>query len=71
MSEKNLVRVNTRISIKTNDFLDRYSSETGMSKSSLISLACEQFKLQIEGMDVMSKLLDKMDLIEKKIDSDA
>lgn len=61
MSE--MVRVNTRISKKLNDWLDEYSKESGVPKSTLIHLALENYvnqKIMLEQMPKMQQMLSMM-----------
>lgn len=61
MSE--MVRVNTRISKKLNDWLDEYSKESGVPKSTLIHLALENYvnqKVMLEQMPKMQQMLSMM-----------
>jgi predicted DNA-binding protein len=69
MQEKpvEMVRVNTRISKKLNDWLDKQSAETGVPKSTLIHLALENYVQQKEAMDTMGLLLHKLDELEKRL----
>jgi len=41
-------RITTRITKTTNDWLDAYSDETGISKSTLVKMALEKFKKDVE-----------------------
>ena len=50
-----VVRVNTRISRKLNEWLNRRSYETGLSKSAMIMLALENYYKQTEAVDQMVK----------------
>lgn len=61
MSE--MVRVNTRISKKLNDWLDAYSKESGVPKSTLVHLALENYvnqKVMLEQMPKMQQMLSMM-----------
>lgn len=61
MSE--MVRVNTRISKKLNDWLDEYSKESGVPKSTLVHLALENYvnkKVMLEQMPKMQQMLSMM-----------
>ncbi|MED2151462.1 hypothetical protein P4V48_29880 [Bacillus thuringiensis] len=61
MSE--MVRVNTRISKKLNDWLDEYSKESGVPKSTLVHLALENYvnqKIMLEQMPKMQQMLSMM-----------
>ncbi|MCU5568228.1 ribbon-helix-helix domain-containing protein [Bacillus paranthracis] len=58
-----MVRVNTRISSKMNDWLDKYSKETGIPKSTLIHLALEQYvnqKVMLEEMPKMQQMMSTL-----------
>lgn len=66
-----MVRVNTRIGSEANDWLDDYSGNTGIPKSTLIHLAIENY---IQQKQVMARMADMGDIVsaierlEKKID---
>lgn len=60
-----IVRVNTRISKKLNEWLDQRSKETGHSKSTLIMLALENYYQQNEVMDRMQDMTYLMKSIEE------
>ena len=65
-----MVRVNTRISVSANKWLDEQSRETGIPKSTLILLAIETYKQQRETVAMMAdvgQLIQKLDDIERKI----
>lgn len=55
------IRVNCRISKKANDWLDRRSVETGISKSSLISLAVENYIKETEVVSGMPKIIEELE----------
>ncbi|MEB8746442.1 hypothetical protein P4H22_29765, partial [Bacillus cereus] len=58
-----MVRVNTRISKKLNDWLDEYSKESGVPKSTLVHLALENYvnqKVMLEQMPKMQQMLSMM-----------
>lgn len=64
-----MVRVNTRISSKLNDWLDQQSKETGLPKSTMVMLALEEYRNQREAMSKMGEvavLMEKLKEIEKK-----
>lgn len=67
-----MVRVNTRIGSEANEWLDNYSKNTGIPKSTLIHLAIENY---IQQKDVMKRMGDMGDLVaaierlESKIES--
>lgn len=64
-----MVRVNTRISKTVNDWLNDESETTGLSKSTLIMLAIEQYAQQREVMrniSTMESISQRLDELEKK-----
>lgn len=68
-----LVRVNTRISADLNDWLDRESSRTGLSKSSIMMIATENYRREKDAFLMMAdigQLVDKLDDIEKAVKGD-
>lgn len=72
MSE--LVRVNTRISKKANDWLDKESEEYGIPKSTLILLAIENYIREKEAFGMMSdmgELVAKIENLEQTIQRNA
>lgn len=65
-----MVRVNARVSASANAWLDKYSEESGVPKSTLIYLAIESYREQKEAFEKISdmhKLMEKLEEIEKKI----
>ena len=66
-----MVRVNTRIGSEANDWLDNYSGNTGIPKSTLIHLAIENY---IQQKQVMARMADMGDIVsaierlEQKLD---
>ena len=68
--ENSMVRINTRISKKANEWLDNQSAETGIPKSTLVLLAIENYIQQKEVMEKMSDmtvLMEKLNAIENKL----
>ncbi|WP_137744927.1 hypothetical protein [Robertmurraya siralis] len=66
-----MVRVNTRISSKLNEWLDKQSDETGVPKSTIVMLALENYFQQKEAMKSMGNMgdiLKKLEEIEKRIE---
>lgn len=66
-----MVRVNTRIGANVNEWLDKYSEETGVPKSTIIHLAIEMFMQQKQAMKVsidLVKIAEAFERLEKKID---
>lgn len=70
-NKSEMQRINVRISIKANEWLDRESAETGFSKSTMVMLALEQYiqqKQALQGMHDMNSLVERLDRIEEKLD---
>ena len=68
MSE--MVRVNTRLSADLNDWLDKESEKSGLSKSSIIMMAAENYRKEKEvmkGMADMGELVAKIERLEKAV----
>ena len=68
--ESNTFRINTRLGLKQNDWLDRESAETGITKSGLVAMAVEQYiqqKEAVEAMNNMHDLYNKLADIEKEL----
>lgn len=68
--ERNIVRVNSRLGFTQNAWLDDESKRTGISKSSLIQLAVEQYisqKQALNAMSDMSVMIDKLENIELEL----
>lgn len=66
-----MVRVNTRIGSEANDWLDEYSGNTGIPKSTLIHLAIESYIQQKEvfkRMGDMGDLVAAIERLEQKIE---
>lgn len=70
-NDKNeMFRINTRISLKSNEWLDNYSEETGLSKSTIVMLALESFIQQkdtLKLMGDMGMLVERLERIEQKL----
>jgi len=69
MEEKALQRVNARLGYTQNAWLDDESKRTGISKSSLIQMAVEQYiaqKTALNAMSDMSVLIEKLEKIENQ-----
>lgn len=63
-------RVNTRISARANNWLDKRSAETGIPKSTLILLAVEDYiqqKTMVETMADFGEVVQRMEKLEKDI----
>jgi predicted DNA-binding protein len=62
-----MVRVNTRISHDLNAWLDSYSQNSGVPKSTLIHLALENYRREKEAFEMMgdmSNIMNKIDSLE-------
>lgn len=67
---ENLFRINARIGQKQNQWLDKESAATGISKSALLSMALEQYiqqKETVEAMNNMHDLYNKLADIENEL----
>ena len=54
------VRVGTRISADSNDWLDNRSLETGFTKSSLMNIAIENYRKECEVVSNLPLLLEEL-----------
>lgn len=54
-------RVNTKISDRSNEWLDKKSVEMSVSKSALINIAIEQYRTQTEVLDVLPQLMAELE----------
>lgn len=63
-----MVRINTRVSKKMNDWLEKEMADTGVPKSTLIYLALEQYVQQKEAVDVLGQIVQKIETLENKIE---
>lgn len=61
----NLFRLNVRVSKENNDYLEKKSRETGISKSALVQIAVEQYRQQNEAVQAMNKMEKYVDQLEK------
>ena len=67
MESKNIQRVNARLGYTQNKWLDEESKRTGISKSSLIQMAVEQYIAQKQALNAMydmPSLIEKLESIE-------
>lgn len=55
-----MVRLNTRVSVQANDWLDQRSYDSGIPKSTLVMLAIENYMQQ---HDVMKRMADMGELV--------
>ena len=58
---KPAVRVNTRVSYETNEWLDKKSEEMALSKSALIAIAVENYRKESETVKSLPALLKKLE----------
>lgn len=67
-----MFRLNTRVSVQANEWLDRESEKTGIPKSVLVLMAVEQFIQQREVMSKMAdmgQIVEALERLENKVDS--
>lgn len=65
-----LFRLNVRVSKENNDYLEKKSTETGISKSALVQIAVEQYRQQSEAvraMNSMEKYVDQLEQIKREV----
>lgn len=70
MSVDNLVRLHVRVSKENNEFLEKKSDATGISKSALVQIAVEQYRSQeqaIAAMNNMQALYDELTSIRTEL----
>lgn len=72
MAEENqIVRLSVRVSKENNDYLEKKSTETGISKSALVQIAVEQYRQQAEAVSAMNNmevLFDQLGKIQDEIE---
>lgn len=72
MAEENqLVRLSVRVSKDNNDYLDKKSMQTGISKSALVQIAVEQYRQQAEAVTAMNNmevLLKQLEKIQDEVE---
>lgn len=61
-----VIRVGTRLSDDLNDWFDNQSEKTGISKSSLIAIACENYRKEQELVINIPKMMQMKDFFEKQ-----
>lgn len=66
-TKKTLIRVNTRIGHNQNEWLDKMSENTGISKSGLIQLAVESYMAQKQSVTTLGQLITKLDSLEQSM----
>lgn len=60
-----MFRINTRISVRANEWLDNESATTGIPKSVIVLMAIEQYIQQKEAMSNMKNMEQVVEMIEK------
>lgn len=60
-NENKAVRLNTRVSRQTNEWLDKKSAEMAISKSALVAIAVENYRKEIETVNNLPLLLKKLE----------
>ena len=66
MAEENqIVRLSVRVSKENNDYLDKKSMQTGISKSALVQIAVEQYRQQAEAVSAMNNMEVLFEQLEK------
>lgn len=66
MTEENqIVRLSVRVSKENNDYLDKKSMQTGISKSALVQIAVEQYRQQAEAVSAMNNMEVLLEQLEK------
>jgi predicted DNA-binding protein len=58
--DKSPVRVNTRISYDTNEWLDKKSEEMALTKSALINMAIENYRKEVEVVNGFPEIINKL-----------
>ena len=67
-----MFRINTRVSVQANEWLDNESEKTGIPKSVLVLMAVEQFIQQREvmsNMGNMGQIVEALERLENKLES--
>lgn len=54
-------RINTKISNRQNEWLDKKAEEMGISKSALVAVAIENYIKEIEVVNGLPKILDQLE----------
>lgn len=62
------VRVNTTISHSANEWLNKKSKEMALTKSSLINIAIENYRKEVEVVEIMPKLQRLLETHGIKVD---
>lgn len=57
----NTVRVNTGISKRANEWLNKRSKETGLSKSALINVAIDNYIREVEVVEGLPQILKELE----------
>lgn len=65
-----LFRLNVRVSKENNDYLEKKSTETGISKSALVQIAVEQYRQQgeaVRAMNNMERYVDQLEQVQREV----
>ena len=65
LEQNELIRVNTRIPSDLNDWLDIQSKRTGVSKSSIMMMATENYRREKEAFGMMADIGELVAKIEQ------
>ena len=64
-----MVRVNARVSVDVNKWLDEYSKESGVSKSTIVYMALDQYRTTKVATDNFGEMARLFTDIEKAMDA--
>lgn len=64
-----MVRVNARVSVDVNKWLDEYSKESGVSKSTIVYMALDQYRTTKVATDNFGDMAKLFTQIDKAMDS--
>lgn len=64
-----MVRVNARVSVDVNKWLDDYSKESGVSKSTIVYMALDQYRTTKVATDNFGEMARLFTDIEKAMDA--
>lgn len=66
--DRSPVRINTKISARANDWLDKKSKEMALSKSALVNIALENYIKESEVVHGLPRLFDELKKHGIKVD---
>lgn len=64
-----MVRVNARVSVDVNKWLDEYSKESGVSKSTIVYMALDQYKTTKVATDNFGNMANLFTEIERAMNA--